>query len=198
MLKLDIITCKGGFIKMKKSALVLFGSPHKDGYSSKLLNSFLLGLKNHDINIINSYEYNIKPCIDCKFCQENNSCFFDDFSKIDKLIRNSSLLIIATPVYNLSFPSPLKAIFDRMQLYYSYKISNKKPIPENLPKKCVLLLTCGKNKLPSIDIITQQLKLILLTIDSKLDYNIVIENTDTSHNYNHKLKDAYKLAKKFV
>lgn len=180
--------------KLKK-ATVLFGSPHNDGHSSKLLSSFLSGLKNYDVNVIDSYKVGIKPCIDCKHCIQNSKCSLNDFSQIDEFIRLSSLIIIATPVYNLSFPAPLKAIFDRMQLYYSYKVSNKRVIPKNVSKKCILLLTCGKSQHPAIDIIKEQLKLILLPLNSKLDYSITIENTDKNLNYDKKLNEAVNLAK---
>lgn len=132
-------------IKLQKIT-VLFGSPHKNGHTEKLLKHFLSGFNGTDINIINAYQQNIHPCIDCGMCSKKRFCQFEDMKKIDILLKNCDILIIASPVYNSSFPSPLKAIFDRTQVYYRAKTIHNENAFENHIKKALILLTQGSHK----------------------------------------------------
>ena len=113
--------------------LVLYGSPHKNGNTNELLNNFLKNIFYDKINIINAYEKTAHPCIDCKHCRKEQSCVFNDLNDLHEFIKSANILIIATPVYNCSLPSPLKAIIDRMQRYYSEKMFLK--TKNNYPPK---------------------------------------------------------------
>ena len=98
-----------------KHALVLFSSPHKDGYTKKLLEAFLDRLKGKDwqVKSLDICKVNIHPCIACGYCQKADGCAFRDLDEFDRDLRACDLLVIATPVYNLSFPAQLKAVIDR-------------------------------------------------------------------------------------
>lgn len=156
---------------------MLFGSPKKDGFTASLLNKFLGTLIDYDVEIINSYEEKINPCIDCGLCKDKNICCFDDFEKIDKLLNSADLLIVATPVYNLSFPAPLKAIFDRMQRYFYSSFSTNKTKDVEY-KKAVLILTCGSENEDGITVIKKQLKLIFSILNAKIQFEVIRKNTD--------------------
>ena len=105
----------------KKKALVIFGSPHKNGFTASMCNYFISNLKKYDVNIVNAFESNFRPCIDCKKCSFSKSCVFSDMDNFDLLFRRSNLIILASPLYNFSFPAPLKSIIDRFQRYYNEK-----------------------------------------------------------------------------
>ena len=110
----------------KKKLLVLFGSPNGQGCTRKLLDSFLVRFRENnswEITEINAYEENVHPCTGCKSCAKKEGCVFDDFDRIDKELRASDLLVVASPVYNCSFPSPLKAVLDRTQRYFEARFS---------------------------------------------------------------------------
>ncbi|MDR1240692.1 MAG: flavodoxin family protein [Oscillospiraceae bacterium] len=99
---------------------VLFSSPRTDGFTANVLKKFFPRLD--DFNFINCFNMKISPCIDCRFCKEHKKCAFDDdMSKIYQLLENSKFLIVASPIYCLSFPVPLKAILERTQVYYYHK-----------------------------------------------------------------------------
>ncbi len=53
-------------------------------------------------------------------------------------------MVVATPVYGLSFPAPLKAVFDRTQQYYEAYISRHIKHPFEKPKG-ILLSVYGSN-----------------------------------------------------
>ena len=69
--------------------------------------------------MVEAYHQKIAPCLGCGFCEHKEGCVNSDFDQIDHLLRTCDYLVVASPVYNLSFPAPLKAIFDRTQRYFS-------------------------------------------------------------------------------
>ena len=113
-----------------KHALVLFSSPHKDGHTKKLLEAFLDGLKGKDwqVKSLDICKVNIHPCIACGYCQKADGCAFRDLDEFDRDLRACDLLVIATPVYNLSFPAQLKAVIDRFYANNESLMGKKKAV----------------------------------------------------------------------
>lgn len=172
-------------LSYKKNALVLFSSPHDNGYTYEVLDKLISELSFvYQFTTINAYKENIKPCIDCKMCHIKNSCVFDDFNHIHEELIRAELLIIATPIYNLSFPAPLKAIFDRMQKYFCARIKRNIRPTFKIPKQAVLILTQGDFHDSGINIVKQQLKLIFSVIDTKLISEIIWKGTDFNTPFN--------------
>lgn len=160
----------------------MYGSPHKNGYTKKALNSVISELNaEYEFEFVDSFTENITPCNDCGFCKKINKCIFSDFDKIDKSLRGCHLIIIATPVYNASFPAPLKAIIDRSQLYFNMK-TKLKINPFNQPKKAILVATCGSNNSHYKELLLNQLKLFFVLINAKLCKTVFVDNTDKSLN----------------
>ncbi|MDD3365093.1 MAG: NAD(P)H-dependent oxidoreductase [Syntrophomonas sp.] len=55
--------------------LVLNGSPRKNGTVANLLKSVVDGISNrYEVEWINVYELNIKPCIGCMKCRTDQEC----------------------------------------------------------------------------------------------------------------------------
>jgi multimeric flavodoxin WrbA len=161
-----------------KKISVLFGSPHKNGYTSNLLNYFLSFLPDCEISLINAYEKNVKPCIDCNVCKTVEKCFYNDMDDIDCLLRKCDIIVVASPVYNTSFPAPLKAILDRMQRYYRAKFDLKTVPPIKKEKTAVVLLTQGSsNDFTEENIKTQIEPLMSLLNAHKTEY-LTLKNTD--------------------
>ncbi len=173
---------KGVKMKNKKTAIIIFGSPKKNGHTAKLLLKFLKELKNYEFTIIDSYKENIHPCIDCGLCKLEEICRYSDLDNLDHLLNTADLLIVATPVYNLSFPAPLKSIFDRMQRYFSARFFQKKIPPIKKEKKAVLLLTSGSKDNNGKNFIETQLKMIFTIINAKLIHTISWSDTDSNTN----------------
>jgi multimeric flavodoxin WrbA len=166
-----------------KKAFVLMGSPRHDGVTSKLLQCFIEQWTTHiagpdSITVINAYKAAIKPCIHCGYCKHTQGCVYDDFKVIDSALREADLLVVASPVYGLGFPSPLKAIFDRTQQYFEAKVSLgiKKPIQKH---KCGLLLTTfGSPDPQGVEIMKKQLGLVCLLVNASLKHTIMAPHTD--------------------
>jgi multimeric flavodoxin WrbA len=164
----------------KKKVLVLFGSPHKNGHTAHLLNTFLepFRQKHMEVRVISAFDEDIAPCDACGRCKTQETCRYHDFDEIDSLLRQADILVVATPVYNLSFPAPLKAIVDRTQRYYEARFSlNVKP-PIAKPKKAVLLATAGSANPDGAEIIEKQLKMIFTVMNTTLEHTVLWCKTD--------------------
>ena len=163
---------------MNKKILILYGSPHKNGFTFQVLKRFLRDNFKDEVKFINAYEKNAKPCIDCKRCRNVPGCIFKDMEDIDEYFKTCEILIIASPIYNNSVPAPLKSIIDRMQRYYSEKIYLKSPMKNYTPKKALLLFTQGSSEKKSEEILISQLKRNLLLINVKEIYSFLQCKTD--------------------
>lgn len=161
------------------NAFVLFGAPNASGYTGRMLDRFLENLKGYRVHRLNAFDEQVMPCIGCNLCQEKDTCRFDDYAKIDHLWKTSDLIIIATPVYNLSFPPPLKAIFDRTQRYYHAMFLRGEKF-DTTQRDVVLLLTSGTNWGNIEETIKLQLHFVLKVLQAKLSYTLLWPNTDRS------------------
>lgn len=134
-----------------KTIMLISGSPRKNGTSACLLQCFTdsltRGTVGHSLSFVpyNAFNCGFAPCTDCRACRRLEKCvnpdmdaFFADFEAADGIV-------IATPIYNLSFPAPLKAILDRMQRYYNarFYLGKRPPIARYRP--VALLMSAGSS-----------------------------------------------------
>jgi len=124
-------------------AVVLFGSPRKEGNTIQLVNAFSDVLKKKGINVRMLYlnDMNIRPCQGCYICLPAGVCKInDDMKDIRKYIEESDLIVYASPVYWFGVSAQLKLAIDRtiafMDENFNSRISGK---------KAVTLLTCGSD-----------------------------------------------------
>lgn len=158
--------------------LILSGSPHENGYTSSILKFIVSSSPQTNVVKIEAFKENIKPCIDCSFCKKNFKCIFDDMNRINDLIENADILIFAFPIYNSSFPAPLKSILDRMQPYYHKKFTLGIKHPIKKPKKSLILTTQGSENIHTQEIIKFQLNPILKLLNASECEYLCIKNTD--------------------
>ncbi len=164
---------------MEKDLLVFFGSPHESGYTAKFLNHFLKFFSGFNVNMVKAYEENIKPCIGCENCKIGSICIFRDMDRINILLKKSSGIVIAAPIYNASFPSPLKSIFDRMQVYYFFRRALKSTYLNK--KKAVILLTQGSEKADYEKIINVQINPVIKLMGADLIDTLTLKGTDNKN-----------------
>lgn len=101
--------------------LSIFGSPRKNGFSSRLHEELIIPFKERGFFIERIYAYDAKvhPCTACGWCADHSSCSIDDgMTDIYNLIRTADIISISSPLYFSSLPSPLKAIIDRCQVLW--------------------------------------------------------------------------------
>ncbi len=97
--------------------LVLTGSPRKRGTSSHLTDKFIEGAleSGHSVTRFDTAFMDIHPCIACDKCEGGkNPCVFkDDMSKIYPVMKESDMVVLATPTYYHGMSSQIRTCIDR-------------------------------------------------------------------------------------
>ena len=126
---------------------VLTGSPRGAGLTNAMTRIFLDG---REAAVFDLYEVSPLPCTACCACEADARCAKRDLDGVFDAIGRSDRLVIASPVYNYSFPAPMKAFFDRLQVFYNH------PVPPDPARTCALLLSAGCSGKYAFDIMTRQ------------------------------------------
>ncbi len=123
-----------------KQGLILFGSPHKTGTTAILVDE-LVKISPSDWTWDTWYGFDqpVLPCDDCGCCAHKAGCAKSDLDGVFARLEQADVLVFATPVYNLSFSTPLKALIDRTQRYWAARFVRGEKPPIAHPKKTVLL-----------------------------------------------------------
>ena len=116
--------------------------------------------------------------------------FFADFETADGII-------IASPVYNMSFPSPLKAIIDRMQRYYSARFFLDKRSPVAKRRPVAMLLSAGSPD-ENGDFSAMQLRKIFTVTNCELLCRVTLNNTDNIDSIHAVQEELLREAGKFA
>jgi len=176
--------------------LILFASPKKNGSTARLTGAFMKGLRKSDeIEIVHLFELQPTPCNDCGYCRAANGCSKKDLEKFMVQYENADAVVVASPLYNLSFPAPMKALLDRFQRFYEAHFRRKIAQPIEKPKKAVLLLTAGGDGQEGLGIIEKQLKNAFSVMNTSLVGSALAENTDTLGVSGEAMKRAYELSR---
>lgn len=98
--------------------LIFNGSPRNNGGTATLIKELEKNLTG-EVNVISSYNSNISPCIDCRYCWTNDKCSIDDeMQKVYRLINEADNIIIASPIYFGEITDSLLGLMSRLQFYY--------------------------------------------------------------------------------
>ena len=101
-------------------AILINGSPHKNGCTFTALNEVAKTLEKNgiDAEIIHIGQENIRGCIACGTCKKNGYCIFDDsVNKVAKKFEEADGIIVGSPVYYASANGTILSFLDR--LFYS-------------------------------------------------------------------------------
>ncbi len=178
-------------------ALILFGSPKRNGHTAQLCGAFLQGLsKSYEVEIVRLFELMPKPCNDCGYCKASDGCSKKDLDDFMQKFFDADLIVVASPVYLCSFPAPMKALFDRFQRFYCARFRRDIQTPVEKPKKAVLLLSAGSDGKEAQNIIEAQIKRAFSVMNTTIAGSVLAENTDMSPVSREVLQNAFLLAKK--
>jgi multimeric flavodoxin WrbA len=175
--------------------LVLNGSPKSDSFTWQLAERFLKAARQAaSIKIYNAYDIAANACVDCGYCKSNRACKFSDLNEFYSDFESFDLIVFSTPVYNLSFPAPLKAIIDRLQLYYNARFSRGEKPAIAKKRKAVIISTCGGSDDAGFKIIEKQLKAAFTVLNIELAGTVFKTCTDNEKIGEEDLQKASKLA----
>ncbi len=124
--------------------LVVFASPHKNGPTARLLQTYLQEHTITNYTLFDCYATPPAPCTDCGACKTRFKCIKRDLDTFLEQFTACRQVIFAFPVYNASVPAPLKALLDRFQLFFNARFCLKRPKGSMPAKTAVLLYTCGR------------------------------------------------------
>ena len=118
--------------------LVLNGSPRPAGSTAKMIAAFREGAESagHSVTVIDAYKQTVKGCLGCEFCHgagEGVCVQKDDMQGIHAEMKDSDMLILASPIYYHNISGPLKTIIDR---FYAILYPER---PERLSKIGMIL-----------------------------------------------------------
>ena len=162
-----------------KKAVILYGSPKKNGNTKKLVEKLVCFLSNeYDFFLFDAYKDQVKPCYDCGLCKEENFCYFFDLDDLFQKIKESDLIILASPIYNMGFPAPLKAVLDRFQIYYNFKFRKEDKSAISKEKRAIAILVQGSKNSEYSDFLVKCLKEIFKSINASLEKKFILKGTD--------------------
>ena len=121
--------------------LVLNGSPRPQGDTAKMVAVFRETAESagHDVAVINVCRKNIKGCLACEYChgKGHGVCVQkDDMQEIYAELKDTQMLVLASPIYYHGISGQLKCAVDR---FYSALYPKA---PETL-KKVAMFLSSG-------------------------------------------------------
>ncbi len=125
--------------------LVLNGSPRPNGNTAKMVEAFKEGaaVGGNDVNVIDVCRKNIKGCLACEYCHSKGKgqCVQkDDIQEVYDLLKETEMLVIASPIYYHGISGQLKCTIDR---FYAAAYPIK---PAHLKKTAMLLCSGDKDQ----------------------------------------------------
>ena len=106
---------------MSKNILVISTSPRKGGNSEMLADAFIRGAKDagNQTEKICLYDKAICFCKGCHTCSKSHRCVIhDDADIIAQKMKNSDVLVFATPIYFYEMCGQMKTMLDRTDPLY--------------------------------------------------------------------------------
>ncbi len=146
-------------------AVVLFGSPRKNGNTSVLVDVFArtLRAKQHEVKILSLNDLNIHPCQGCFACKEKGECRVnDDMTGVKEDMLAADVLVYATPIYWFGPSGQLKLSMDRSLVFLDADYRSRLQ-----GKKAVSLITCADESRevcqPTLDMFQKTFDLLGMT-----------------------------------
>ncbi|WDC83524.1 NAD(P)H-dependent oxidoreductase [Caloramator sp. mosi_1] len=85
------------------------------------------------------------------------------------------MIVISSPVYFVSFTSPLKQLIDRLQVIYARKFILNQYIK---PKKGIFIFTAGRKNNKMVDALLLQCKYVFISLNAELIGSLFKLDTD--------------------
>ena len=110
---------------------------------------------------------------------ENEKCKHRDLDVFFEEFENADLIVFASPLYNGTFSTPLKALIDRFQFYYTYFYKYNKTQKIEKERKAILLLSSGRDGTKWLSVMEEQLKFACSILNIEFVGSALCNFTDT-------------------
>lgn len=99
--------------------LVLNGSPRPKGSTRKMIDAFCEGAASvgHQVDVVDVCRKQIRGCMACEYCHTKGrgACVQkDDMQEIYDLLKDTEMLVLASPIYYHGISGQLKCVVDRL------------------------------------------------------------------------------------
>lgn len=192
---------------MTFKVLALLGSPRRGGNTERLLDSALNGAQSEgaDIEKIYVHSKKILPCGEIFDCIDTGKCpIQDDMVEIYDKIKETDILIVATPVMTLGIPAKLKALMDRCQIFLAkkYILHDSYISPEKKKRRKGMFISIAGLKWSKVfQGATMTITAFFDIIDMEYTANLLYNNMDQIgkiENHPSAMKNAYEKCAEMV
>ena len=127
--------------------LILNGSPRKDGDTASLV-SIITQKITGNYRIVDAYRCNISPCLDCRYCRQNDGCIIkDEMQEIYGYIQECNNILIASPLYFSVLTGKLLDVGSRLQTYFCSRFFRGEDPIKKSKKGAVVLVGGGDGQI---------------------------------------------------
>jgi multimeric flavodoxin WrbA len=186
-----------------KPVLVLAASPRRGGNSESLLDEFLVGLTKAGgtFEKIVLSDLKIAPCREDHHCLKTGECsIHDDANDLFRKILEAEKIVLASPVFFYALPAHLKALVDRVELFFIRKYSLKQSLP-GIPRRAFVIMVGATEGERTFEGSLTTLKEFFSTLNTVIQGRLCyrgIEKVDDIKRRPHLLAEAREAGKKFV
>lgn len=156
--------------------LIIYGSPNRNSFTAKLLEEEKAVLSGEVLEY-DCFKSSPAPCDACGLCLTKDVCKNHDLDEFFDIFQKADNVIFAFPIYNGSFPAPLKALIDRFQRFYNARFTRNIRPPMQGRRDVTLIITKGSN-MDTMPIVLPQLEPMFTICGCKLKKAIVLMGTD--------------------
>ena len=125
--------------------LLLNGSPRSGGTIARMLAMAAeIAGNEEDVEMVNVYRAEIKPCTGCMACRRTGVCSLppDDAHRIAQWIREADLIVVGTPTYWANMSGGLKNLFDRLVPVFMGESPRGMPVKLLRGKRGIIVTAC--------------------------------------------------------
>lgn len=103
---------------------IISGTPRIKGYTSEVIKNLVPGLEKVgcDVKVVTLFDKELSGCSNCGVCQkegnEGECAIDDDMDDIYPIVKESEILIIASPIYMWQFTACTQAFLERLHCLY--------------------------------------------------------------------------------
>jgi multimeric flavodoxin WrbA len=149
---------------MSKKIVIIHGSPRSNGNTLSVAKIAIQAAKKNKAEVFEidatKIEYIVPGCVHCMQCQQSNEfiCKIGDaLSTTVATLVEYDVIVVATPVYWMSYPAQLKIFIDRLGALMKYTESGKILTPL-AGKMFALIATGGAGLSNNLNLLERQLR----------------------------------------
>ncbi len=175
---------------MSKKYFVIKGSKWLTGETLSAFRQITPFLEN-DAQIIyfDTFQEDFLPCDGCNVCKKTGKCKHRDLDLFYRQFEECDEIFILSPVFNGTFPAPLKGLIDRFQVYFNSFYENGKIQPVKKHRKAYFIASCGRNDVEAFEYMKKQLRQAFTILNIELTDSFLIKNADTQSSIEEAIED---------